>query len=97
MMTNESLNQQVQAYLRDHFSIRLDLPAIEESQTDRIQLNFFKSPIGEKLQENRYRLLINSSEELLRKNIVNTDKIKQFGEIFFEVVNQDIQVLTRNE
>lgn len=37
------------------------------------------------------------SEELIRKNIINTEKIKEFGKKFFETINQDIMVLQNNE
>lgn len=63
-------------YLRKKYSIKLELPSLKRLLTDKINLKIFKSPLGDGLTDNRYRVLINLSEELLRRNIINTDKIK---------------------
>jgi hypothetical protein len=41
--------------------------------------------------------LVKQSEDLLKKNIINTEKIKIFAEHFFETITNDIQVLQGNE
>lgn len=84
-------------HLRKNYSIKLELPSLKRHISDKINLKLFKSPLGEELRENRYRLLINISEELLKKNIINTEKIKEFGEQFFETINQDLLVMQNNE
>lgn len=84
-------------HLRKKYSIRLELPSLKRLLTDKINLKIFKSPLGEGLSENRYRVLIGQAEELLRRNIINTEKIKEFGESFFETINQDLLVLQNNE
>ena len=70
-------------HLRKHYSIRLELPSLKRHLSDKINLKIFKSPLGEELSENRYRILIDETEELLKRSIINTEKIREFGEAFF--------------
>ena len=49
-------------YLRKKYSIRLELLSLKRLLTDKINLKIFKSPLGDGLPDNRYRLLINLSE-----------------------------------
>ena len=79
MHSHETLTKQVLFYLKDKYSIKLDLPLANARIVNQTHLKFFKSPLGDKLEENRYKMLITFSEELLKKNIINTEKIKEFG------------------
>jgi Asp-tRNA(Asn)/Glu-tRNA(Gln) amidotransferase C subunit len=102
MITEESLRRDVLEYLRTNYSIRLDIPQHRSHYSDTISLRLFRSPLADRpgeqrLNDNRYLLLVKESEELLKRNIVNTDRIKEFGENFFEIVTQDILVLQGNE
>jgi hypothetical protein len=97
MISEDSLRKDVLEHLRKNYSIRLELPSLKRHLSDKINLKIFKSPLGEGLADNRYRLLINQTEDLLKRSIINTDKIREFGEAFFETIGQDLQVLQNNE
>lgn len=76
MITEETLRKDVLEYLRKNYSIRLELPSLKRHLSDKINLKIFKSPLGEGLLDNRYRVLINQSEDLLKRSIINTEKIR---------------------
>lgn len=76
MITEDSLRRDVLEYLRKNYSIKLELPSLKRHLSDKINLKIFRSPLGDSLPDNRYRVLINLAEDLLRKNIINTEKIK---------------------
>ena len=72
MISEETLRKDVLEHLGKNYSIRLELPSLKRHLSDKINLKIFKSPLGETLNDNRYRVLINQSEDLLKRCIINT-------------------------